>query len=323
MTTTTTAATISGDPSEDTRAFRRALGQFATGVTVMTTEVEGKKAGVTANSFSSLSLDPPLILWSIARTSRSFPIFASATHFAVSILGANQVDVSQAFASSSENKFENVPWREGLSGVPVVEGAIATLECSTETTYDGGDHIIMVGRVERYTYTEGDVLLYVQGRYGVADEHPLLKVNPDQQVEEVVEREDLSLPTLLYFAHHALSAQFETYRLQHGIRRAESRVIFTLETEGPLSPLEITRRSYLVERATREALDTLVSKGLVAEQGNGIYALTPMGAELGRRLGQARREFERSITASMSSEDERKIKEVLHKLIRDNYERGQ
>lgn len=311
---------VSGNPRDDTRAFRRALGQFATGVTIMTTESGGRMAGVTANSFSSLSLEPPLILWSIARTSRSFPIFESASHFAVSILGANQLEVSQAFASSSQDKFANVAWRKGLNGVPVIEGALATLECATDRIYDGGDHIIMVGRVERYTYTEGDVLLYYQGRYGVADEHPLLKVRPDQPVEEVVERNDLSLPTLLYFAHHALSSQFEAYRLRHGIRRAESRVIYTLETEGPLSHLQLTAHSYLVERAAREALDALLAKGLVVETENGIYGLTEKGRELAKQLGQSRREFERAITAGMSRDDELKIKEILHRLIRENYD---
>jgi len=313
-------AVISGDPRDDTRAFRRALGQFATGVTVMTAEVGASMAGVTVNSFCSLSLDPPLILWSIARTSRSFPVFESSSHFAVSILGANQLEVSQAFASSSENKFENVAWRRGLNGVPLLEGAIATLECARNRTYDGGDHIIIVGRVERYSYVDGDALLYVQGRYAVADEHPLLKVSPAQQVEQVMGREDLPLPTLLYFAHHVLSGHFETYRAQHGISLAESRVIYTLETEGPISRACLTERTHLVERSTREALDILLTKGLIVDNGNGTYALSTTGREVAEQLNQARRLFERKITAGMSRADERKIKEILHKLIRENYD---
>jgi flavin reductase (DIM6/NTAB) family NADH-FMN oxidoreductase RutF len=104
-----------GDPVADPRAFRRCLGQFSTGVGVMTTVANGEPVGVTANSFSSLSMDPPLVLWSIAHTSRSAAAFKKAKHFAVNILAVEQVEYSQRFASPAQNKFEDVDWRPGVA----------------------------------------------------------------------------------------------------------------------------------------------------------------------------------------------------------------
>lgn len=160
-----------GDPALDPGAFRRSLGQFATGVSIMATDAGGRPVGVTASSFSSLSLDPPLILWSISRTSRSFGPFSSARHFAVSVLAETQVDVSKRLSSASADKFEGVSWHRGLGGSPLIDGAVATFECSMEAVHDGGDHVLLIGRVLRHARYPGKALLYLQGRYAVADEH--------------------------------------------------------------------------------------------------------------------------------------------------------
>jgi len=169
------AALEGGDPAHDHKAFRRALGQFATGVTVVTTECEGARAAVTANSFTSLSLDPPLILWSIAKTSRSYAIFSKTGHFVVHVLGAHQINVSQHFSSAVTDKFADIDWRRGVVGSPVLDGATAVFECTTEQCYEGGDHLILVGRVRHYARYAGEALLYAQGRYGVVEDHPVLR----------------------------------------------------------------------------------------------------------------------------------------------------
>src|SRR6516162_1677302 len=105
-----------GDPKADGAAFRRSLGQFGTGVTVITASADGKRVGMTANSFSSVSLEPPLVLWSAKRTSQSFPIFEAASHFAVNVLSSNQMAVSKHFGRPGDDKFKDLPWRSGIGG---------------------------------------------------------------------------------------------------------------------------------------------------------------------------------------------------------------
>jgi len=131
----------------DQRELRQALGKYTTGVTIVTADVDGKKVGMTANSFSSLSLDPPLVLWSLRRNSTNFADFLSATHFAVNVLSGSQIELSQRFAKSSPDKFVGIDHGVGITGSPVFADAAAIFECRTEAFHDGGDHMIMVGRV--------------------------------------------------------------------------------------------------------------------------------------------------------------------------------
>jgi flavin reductase (DIM6/NTAB) family NADH-FMN oxidoreductase RutF len=157
----------------DRRDFRRALGQFATGVTVVTTRaLDGRRVGVTVNSFSSVSLNPPLILWSLSRQAPSFPDFARATHFAVNVLEAKQHHLSRQFSTPLPDKFAGVEWVEGLAGVPLLNGAIAQLICRKVKEYDGGDHEIFLGEVEEYRWAEGEPLVFHSGRYRVTTVHP-------------------------------------------------------------------------------------------------------------------------------------------------------
>ncbi|MBN9428230.1 MAG: flavin reductase family protein [Burkholderiales bacterium] len=165
-----------GEPHADARAFRRCLGQFATGVAVMTAQHEGQLAGIVVNSFASLSLDPPLILWSIRRESASLPLFRRAGRFAVNVLSAEQLAVSNRFAASRADKFNDADWSPGRHGAPLLAGCLAHLECRLEQALDGGDHLLIVGRVERYARFHGEPLLFTQGHYAVAQEHPALSV---------------------------------------------------------------------------------------------------------------------------------------------------
>ncbi len=160
------------DP-QDSRPLREALGRFATGVTIVTTRTEaGKLEGLTANSFSALSLDPPLVLWSLKKTAPSRPSFEQSGYFAVNVLCADQKALSKHFATPTEDKFSDVHAHEGHGGCPVLPGCLATFECSTETTVVGGDHIIFIGRVHRATYRTGEPLIFSSGSY--ATHSPLL-----------------------------------------------------------------------------------------------------------------------------------------------------
>lgn len=153
------------DPAVDPMAFRKALGAFATGVTVITTLTPEGPMGITANSFASVSLDPPLVLWSPARSSKRFEHFARAERFVIHVLGADQRTVSEAF-TRSKSAFDGLDWAPNHAGVPVLVGAAAVFECNFEAAYEAGDHDIVIGRVTRAHQGGGAPLVFHQGRFG-------------------------------------------------------------------------------------------------------------------------------------------------------------
>lgn len=160
-------------PSFSSAQFRAALGMFATGVTIVTARTpEGSLVGLTANSFNSVSLDPPLVLWSLARAAASLPAFRGGSHYAINVLGADQQALALRFASKGVDRFADVDFVEGAGGAPILAGAAATFECFNRSRYDEGDHVIFVGEVERCTRREGaSPLLYHGGKFYA--EHPL------------------------------------------------------------------------------------------------------------------------------------------------------
>ncbi len=143
----------------DPRELRNALGAFMTGVTVVTTlDGDGNPRGLTANSFTSVSLDPPLVLFCIAKNAFSCPLFAGAARFAINILTEEQRDVSSTFASKIEDRFATVDWRPGQTGSPVLTGAAAWLDCRMHDQVDAGDHLILIGRVVAFDYSSANPL---------------------------------------------------------------------------------------------------------------------------------------------------------------------
>lgn len=150
----------------DTRALRRALGAFATGVAVMTTrDGQGHPWGLTVNSFSSVSLDPPLVLWSLSNGAPSLAVFRAAGRFVVNILAQQQVEVSRRFAARVPDRFDGVPFTPGLHGLPVIAGCAAHLECSVASTLPGGDHTVFLGHVERFERSIHAPLVFACGQY--------------------------------------------------------------------------------------------------------------------------------------------------------------
>ncbi len=152
---------------EFSRDFRNALGQFATGVTVVTSVgLDGTPIGLTISSFNSVSLDPPLILWSLSLNSPNLEAFRSARYYAVNVLSATQIDISYRFASRVENRFSGLSQRSGLGGVPLIDGCCAWFECKAEAHYPGGDHVILVGRVERFSEGQAESpLIFHKAQY--------------------------------------------------------------------------------------------------------------------------------------------------------------
>ena len=155
-----------GPPEFDSRHFRTALSQFATGVTIITTRLpDGTFLGLTASSFNSVSLDPPLVLWSLSQTATSLPVFTGNSHYVINILSGNQTALAERFAKRIENRFEGVEFDLSYTGLPILKGAAAWLECHNRSRYPEGDHVIFVGEVERCDVTPQSALVFHDGKF--------------------------------------------------------------------------------------------------------------------------------------------------------------
>lgn len=208
---------MSGAPLLDSRDLRRVLGTFVTGVTVVTTtDDEGRFHGVTANSFSSVSLDPPLVLWSQAVKSHSHPAFFKADRFTVNILAEDQIELSKRFAKSSHDKFTGIDIDIGSGGVPLLRNCSARLQCRVVSRVPGGDHTIYVGEVLAIDQSERKPLVFGNGRYLLADPHDLAdtKLSPDHKqvqltamrfgtraIERLIRRFDETMALAVWGAH--------------------------------------------------------------------------------------------------------------------------
>jgi flavin reductase (DIM6/NTAB) family NADH-FMN oxidoreductase RutF len=150
----------------DTRQFRDALAQFATGVTVITTRLEdGSFFGLTASSFNSVSLDPPLVLWSLAQEARSLPVFEGNSHYVINVLSADQAELAERFATRMKDRFDGVEFDLSHTGLPILRGAAAWFECHNRNRYPEGDHVIFVGEVERCAALPQAALVFHGGRF--------------------------------------------------------------------------------------------------------------------------------------------------------------
>ncbi len=160
-------------PSFSHAEFRASLAMFATGVTIVTARTPaGQLIGLTANSFNSVSLKPPLVLWSLSQAASSMAAFSEGSHYAINILAADQKELAERFASKREGRWQGVAFTDGAAGAPLLDGAAASFECFNRSRYLEGDHVIFVGEVERCNHREGAApLLFHGGKFYT--EHPL------------------------------------------------------------------------------------------------------------------------------------------------------
>ena len=156
---------LTAPPGDTARAFRDALGRFATGITLVTAEGPQGPVGFVANSFASVSLDPPLVLWSPARASARFPVFRDARHYAIHILALSQFDLIARFSRHGAG-FDGLAHSRNAQNVPVLEGALSRFDCEQMAAHDGGDHLVILGRVLGFDLQEGAPLVFSQGAYG-------------------------------------------------------------------------------------------------------------------------------------------------------------
>lgn len=282
----------------------------------MTSRNGEQLAGMTVNSFSALSLEPPLVLWSIRRASGSLPTFVEAEHFAVNVLAGDQVEVANLFASPASDKFGTVAWSEGRTGSPLLTGAIATLECALAQLIDGGDHIIMVGKVLHFARHAGEPLLFAQGRYALSQEHPAaVRANASAQPQSPDAGDDCSLLRLLHFTSHEMSEHFAEQRREAGLTVGVFRIYSWLRSQ-PRTLEHLQRLAYLGDRDTQDSMVELVECGHVVREENGTYALTPRGLEAAAASRRRVQLFEEKMLLGLPASDIEATRRVLSALAR-------
>jgi flavin reductase (DIM6/NTAB) family NADH-FMN oxidoreductase RutF len=166
MTKMNTSSPRATEPGFDSAHFRQALSQFATGVTVITTRLEdGSFRGLTASSFNSVSLDPPLVLWSLSNTANSLPIFCGNSHYVINVLSAGQEDVARRFSRRGDDPFASTDYELSRTGQPILKGVAAWFECHNRSRYPEGDHVIFVGEVEECAVHPQPALIFHGGKF--------------------------------------------------------------------------------------------------------------------------------------------------------------
>ncbi|QXI26169.1 p-hydroxyphenylacetate 3-hydroxylase reductase component [Pseudomonas vanderleydeniana] len=301
----------------DSRAFRRALGNFATGVTVVTAATaDGRRVGVTANSFNSVSLEPALILWSLDKRSGSLEVFEQASHFAVNILAADQIDHSNHFARSKDDRFADIEHEVGEGGAPLLADCSARFRCEKYQMVDGGDHWILIGKVVAFDDFGRAPLLYHQGAYSMVLPHTRI-TQPDLQERPSSHFQGRLRDNLYYLMTQAVRCYQGTYQprqLATGLRTSEARMLMVLENDAGLSQAELLREVAMPQREVEEAIANLCRKGLVTET-EGRVRLSVAGIDQTEALWTIAREQQERVFSQFDEEQVANFKQVLQAII--------
>ncbi|WP_286239497.1 flavin reductase [Neptuniibacter halophilus] len=303
----------------DVRDFRRALAQFPTGVTVITTlDGDSQPVGVTASSFNSVSIDPPLILWSIDKGAYSLETFRTAEFFAVNVLGRDQVDISNRFASRGEDKFKGVEYSAGAGGSPVLQDYAAQFECKTWAVYEGGDHLILVGEVLDYRYQDiQHPLVFARGSYAVSASHPsMVKLANGEHSSEFIG------DYLLYLLRETYSRHSDGFYkiLQHecGVSPEQWRVLAVLADNSGMQVAELSPLVMQPEVALEETLSWLLDQGVVQRLEAGQVGLTEEGKLLAERLVNMAKIHEANLLRALPDDQAELLKNSLRSLLQAN-----
>ena len=298
--------------------FRQALATFATGVTVITAASEnGERVGVTANSFTSVSLDPPLILWCLASTSESLKIFQDVGYFSVNILAADQKTLSTHFAKRLEDKFSKIPYKSGLGGAPLLENCITSLQCRSRQQYEVGDHWIFIGEVEKYETTAKEALLFHLGSYGLSLPLPTDESSVIGSINNPEFHED-SLFSLLIQAIHAYQEKFESKQKQLFESNYEARIITVLHKYNELDINDICQMIQIPRIDAASILNDLKGKDLVDFHSDELYEgvkLTSIGQNKSDELIEFAKQHDSDIYALFGKCDAKSFRENLVRII--------
>lgn len=305
--------------SFDAKDFRRALGQFPTGVTVITTlDESGEPVGVTASSFNTVSIDPPLILWSIDKGANSLSAFENAKHFAVNVLGRDQVSTSNNFASRGEDKFANADYRNSAEGIPLLNDYAAQFECKTWAVYEGGDHLILVGEVLDYRNNdEIEPLVFARGSYAVSAQHPEMMQN---QAEAVTAPEnDFVGDYLLYLVretYQRFSNQlYPRLNQECQVTPEEWRILARMINQPEVPIEQLTDLVMQPEVTLRQTADWMTEKGLIHYKDQDTLEATESGATLARQLQTLALDEEAKVLKNLTPEQSANLKSSLKTLL--------
>ncbi len=308
----------------DPLAFRQALGSFATGVTIITTRTEdGEPLGLTVNSFNSVSLNPPMVLWSLAETYKGYEAFKKASHWAVHVLASDQEDLSNRFAGKIEDKFSGLTLEDGINGNPLLTGCAARFECRTAFQYEGGDHLIFVGEVESFEQCDSAPLVFHGGRYahatprqsGHEPRHPYLAGSFDENF----------LGYLLGRSHYRFYSQIRPHLEDACLSDEEFYLLSTLTLKQTMTAVELdSTMSGILNNSSASAIQSLISRGLARPEhldaeGDGApvlaYQLTPEGRRLALRLISAAKVVESQVNERLGYSDASILKSLMVKLL--------
>ena len=298
--------------------FRGALGAFATGVTIVTTkDSAGHDVGLTANSFNSVSLDPPMVLWSLAKTSANLQAFKTNPHFAVHVLSAGQQALSDLFAKRGADKFSGLLVGRGLGGVALLDGCSARFQCKTAFQYDGGDHVIFVGAVNEFDHSDLEPLVFHGGKYAeVRPRLPAIETTNDE-VESSFRKDFLGY--LLGFASARLQAPVLTRCAELGLSEEEYYVLTILVANPDSSVAQIDKMlaltgSYLSD----ERMSILAAKDLIEFRHDGATRtlhLTEKGREASIKIYVVAKAAEATAEMALDFDETMLLKQMLRRII--------
>lgn len=306
--------------SFDPQAFRAALGTFTTGVTIITTRsADGAPVGITANSFNSVSLNPPLVLWSLAKTARSLTVFEEGLHWNVHVLSADQEALSGSFATQGSDKFAGLALDPGISSAPLLPGCTARFQCRTAFRYDGGDHVIFVGEVLAYDRSELPPLVYQAGQYAIAARKPRQEVRLGATPPpECSYTEDL-LGYLLGRAHYQMLHALRQLLASHALDEPAFFILSTLSVRDRLSLDELNAIiGYTGFVVTAAQLDALEAQRFIAREDDGDtlrFVLTADGREASLRQIAHAKAVEEDLADILGAGDVMALKLLLKRLI--------
>jgi 3-hydroxy-9,10-secoandrosta-1,3,5(10)-triene-9,17-dione monooxygenase reductase component len=294
--------------AQNPKAFRNALGSFATGVTVVTTcSAEGQDVGLTANSFNSVSLDPPMVLWSLNRNSASLPAFTEGRAFAVHVLAASQQALSDRFASRMPDRFAGLELKRGIEGTPLLGSCAACFQCRLSFRYDGGDHEILVGEVVAFESTSLTPLIYHGGAYGDLRQRGTEEAGDD----ELGPGELLRLLSRAYFD---LSAKAVPEFSRRGLTQEAYWVLRMLGYREPQGPDEMAARTAKAGRELTPALLLeMTRRGYIAAEGE-RFRLTSDGRQTMLELAAIDFASEEEALHGLDRSERGALKRMLRKL---------
>lgn len=276
---------------------------------------DGECYGLTVNSFSSVSLDPPLILWSIDRRSSCFAAFTECHRFAVNVLAADQRAISDHFTRYEAAKFTQKPFHDGIGKIPLLDDAAAVFECTTWAHHDGGDHVIILGRIERFAWQSCRVLAFSEGRYGIVMLHP----DDESRHHHCADGEDHHpfddfLMSLLIRTYDKASADFSGVLDIAAMTRAQMRILSIAAMDGARARTELQTRALLSESALEEALERLQKRGYIVPAGEDFVITKAGRSQLAALIADAH-DCEAETAANLSSRELVQLKSLLRRLI--------